>query len=352
MKIKAEQLARTLTHNLKSQPRPLIWLSGDEPLLLQESADQIRHHYREQGFIEREIFSVDKGFHWDEFLQASGNLSLFAARKILELRLASSKLEDAGKEALARYLEEPAPDLLILISSPRLEKATQNTKWFKRIEAAAVVVQIWPVDRDSLGAWLEQRLLREGIRADAEALALLTDKIEGNLLAAMQEIAKLKLLATPTDGAPITLDARTVMQVVADNSRYSTQQLVDAALAGDLARAQKILGGLKAEGVFPLAVLGAIVGELRRLLPMLEKKALGQGINAIIQSSHVFWSRKQVVGNALQRLHARQVWQFLEQARIVDQSVKGMHAGDSWEELSRLLTLLAGRETATTSLPA
>ena len=345
MKIKAEQLARTL----RNQPQPLVWLSGDEPLLLQESADQVRQHYREQGFIEREIFPVDKGFTWDEFLQASGNLSLFAERKIIELRLASSKLEEAGRDALARYLEAPDDNLLVLITSPRLEKATQNTKWFKRIESGAILVQIWPVNRDGLGAWLEQRLLREGIRADAEALALLSDRIEGNLLAAMQEIAKLKLLATAADDAPITLDARTVMQVVADNSRYSAQQLVDAALAGDLARAHKILAGLRAEGVFPLALLAPITGELRRLLPMLEKREQGQGVNAIMQSSGVFWNRKQVVGAALQRLQSKQVWALLEQARVVDQSVKGMHPGDSWEELSRLLIRLAGRETATTS---
>jgi len=344
MKIKPEQLARTL----KSQPRPVVWLSGDEPLLLQESADLLRQHYRHEGFLEREIFPVDKGFSWDEFLQASGNLSLFAERKIIELRLGSSRLDDAGKDALARYLDAPDDNLLVLVTSPRLEKATQNTKWFRRIEAGAIVVQIWPVNRDGLGAWLEQRLLREGIRADAEALALLTDKIEGNLLAAMQEIAKLRLLATSADGAAIALDARTVMQVVADNSRYSAQQLVDAALAGDLVRAHKILAGLKAEGVFPLAVLAAVTGELRRLLPMLEKKEQGQGVNAIMMTSGVFWNRKQVVGTALQRLRSAQVWALLEQARVVDQSVKGMHPGDSWEELSRLLIRLAGQETATT----
>lgn len=341
MKIKSEQLAR----QLRAGPQPLIWLSGDEPLLQQESADRVRSHYREQGFLEREILTVERGFDWANFLQAAGNLSLFAERKIIELRLASAKLDDAGKSALAQYLQEPNPDYLVLISSPRLEGGTLNTKWFKAIEQQSLLVQIWPVNRENLAAWLEQRLLREGIRPQAEALQLLEDRIEGNLLAAMQEIEKLKLLAG--DGTEIVLDLDTVTQVVADNARYNAFQAVDAALAGDAARAQRVLDRLRGEGVFPLAILAALITQLRSLLPMLEKIEQGQGVNAVMQSARVWFNRKQIVGRALGRLRSDDIWNLLRQARVIDQSIKGMSSANPWDELSLLMLQLAGQRPAT-----
>ena len=345
MKIKADQLSRQLKGDLPG----LIWLAGDEPLLLQECADNVRAVCRKQGFIEREIYSVERNFNWETFLQSTGSLSLFAERKLIELRMNSAKLDDAGKKALQQFLGEPSPDLLVLISSPKLEGATLNTKWFKAIESNNLLVQIWPVNRDGLASWLDQRLRKEGISADGESLQLLVDRVEGNLLAAMQEIEKLKLLAN-NDGGPIKLDANTVLQVVADNSRYTVYQVVDAALEGDIARAQKILHGLKAEGLFPLVVLGAITRELRSLMTMLEKKAAGQGVNAIIQSARVFWARKQLVANALQRMEVQEIWQMLEQARLIDQTIKGMRSGNSWDQLSLLLADMAGKPVLTIPL--
>lgn len=343
MKIKAEQLSR----NLKNNKLPVIWLSGDEPLLMQEAADATRLHYRDLGYTEREIFVVDKSFNWDHFLQVTGNLSLFSDNKIIELRLTSSRLDDNGKKAIHEYLDDPSPDYLVLVSSPKLEAATMNSKWFKRIESDAIVAQVWPINREGLGNWLAQRLLREGISADADALQLLSDKVEGNLLAAMQEIEKLKLLAKGDGGDSILLDAKTVMQVVADSSRYNAYQLVDATLLADLARAQKILHGLQAEGTFPLVILNAITRELRSLLPMLEKKRQGQGINAIMQTAHVWFNRKQAVGSALQRLSTDDIWKMLEHARVIDQSIKGMSLANTWDELSQLLIMLSGKHIAT-----
>jgi len=342
MKLKAEQLARTL----KSESFPIYWLAGDEPLLLQESADLVRHHYREQGFTEREIFNVERGFRWENFSQSAGNLSLFAERKIFELRLSSSKLDENGKQAIQEYLDELNPDFLLLITSPKLEAGVMNTKWFKAIAAKIALVQIWPINKDGLANWLSQRLLREGINADANALQILSDKIEGNLLAAMQEIEKLKLLANQADGVSLNLDAKTVMQVIADSSRYSPFNLVDAALSGDASRCQKVLAGLQEEGTFPLVVLGAITRELRLLLPMIEKREQGQGINAIMQTHHVWFNRKQAVGNALNRLHASDFWRLLDHSRKVDQAIKGMSSADPWDELSLLALDLSGQQTA------
>ncbi len=348
MKIKVEQLSRTL----KSNSLPLYWLSGDEPLLMQETADQIRAHFRKQGFEEREIFNVDRGFDWQLFHQSTGNLSLFSERKILDLRLGSSKLDDAGKSALQSFLDEASPDFVVLISSPRLEAATMKTKWFKALEAQSAVVQIWPVNKDGLPSWLEQRLVRAGIQAEPAALQLLIDRIEGNLLAAVQEIEKLKLLANNKDGTPIVLNAQTVMQVVADSSRYNAFQVVDAALLGDVVRVQKILQGLRSEDVFPLVILGAITRELRSLLPMIEKKESGQGVNAILQAHHVWFNRKQAVGAALSRLRSQEIWQMLDHARIIDQSIKGLTLANPWDELSLLLIRIAGKQIGDVQTPA
>jgi DNA polymerase-3 subunit delta len=234
----------------------------------------------------------------------------------------------------------------VLLSGPRLEAATLKTKWFKTLESGAVVVQIWPINKDGLPSWLEQRLLRAGIRAEPDALQLLIDRVEGNLLAAVQEIEKLKLLANSEDGGSIRLDARTVMQVVADSSRYTAFQLVDAALSGDTVRVEKILQGLRAEDVFPLVILGAITRELRSLLPMLEKKEAGQGVNAILQSHHVWFNRKQAVGAALNRLRSADIWAMLDHSRLIDQSIKGLSAANPWDELSLLLLRLAGTRVA------
>ena len=341
MKIKLEQLSRTLSiHNL-----PLYWLSGDEPLLMQEAADLIRSQYKENGYTEREILNVDKSFDWGQFFQSTGNLSLFAEKKIIELRLSTAKLEDAGKKAIQHYLSDLNPDYLILLSGPKLDAATLKTKWFSEIEKHGAFMQIWPINRDNLTPWLEQRLLREGIHADTEAIHLLVDKVEGNLLAAMQEIEKLKLLTSGASENTIRLDAKTVMQVVADSSRYNAYQLVDAALLGDVSRTQKMLAGLKNEGLFPLIILAAICRELRALLPMLEKKRDGQGVNAIIQSARVWYNRKQAVAAALARLDTDSIWTLLDHSRLIDQSIKGLSKADPWIELSLLLMHLSGANT-------
>ena len=316
---------------------------------MQEAADSIRQHFRKQGFDEREVFNIDKSFDWNSFHHATNNLSLFAEKKILELRFATAKLDDTAKKALHQYFEDPKSDFILLVSSPKLEAATLNTKWFKEIESRSALVQIWPVNREGLAAWLEQRLLQENIRADGTALQLLMDKVEGNLLAAMQEIEKLKLLAGKNTNESINLDANTVMQVVADSSRYSVYNLVDSTLSGELGRSQKILAGLRSEGLFPLVILNAFTREIRSLQPMVEKRQQGQGVNAIMQASRVWYNRKQPVGSALQRLTIDDIWQLLDHSKLIDQSIKGLSALNPWDEISRLMVKLGGKSIATTA---
>lgn len=348
MKIKLEQLARTL----KGGPHPAYWLTGDEPLLMQEAADLVRSHLRKQGYAEREVFTVDKSFNWEQFAHSTANMSLFASQKLLEVRFMSAKLDDAAKLAIQTFLDQANPDYVLLVTSPRIEAATLKAKWLRKIEAAGVFVQIWPIQRDNLRGWLEQRLLREGIQADTAAVTILMDKVEGNLLAAVQEIEKLKLLANVDKGKTVHLDANTVLQVVADSSRYNVYQVVDAALLGDAARAQKILQGLRSEDMFPLIILGAITRELRNLLPMLQQKEQGQVVSGIVQTAHVFFNRKQAVTNALHRLSSAMIWRMLQHAQLIDQSIKGMASANPWDELSSLLLTLSGVTIATTRAPA
>jgi DNA polymerase-3 subunit delta len=341
MKIKAQQLD---TH-LRRGAAALYWITGNDPLLMQESADSVRHYFGKQGYADRETMDIDKRFTWNSFSHSVSNLGLFSEKKLFDLRLSSAKLEEAGKSALQHYLTDPNPDYKILISSPKLESATLNAKWFKLIETAGVVVQIWPLKPNEFAGWLRRRLQAEGISADPDALALLADKVEGNLLAAKQEIEKLKLLSNP-DQQNITLDANTVMQVVADSSRYSVYNLVDSALLGDSVKSLKILGGLKNEGIFPLVILGAITRELRSLLPMLEKIEEGQTPNGVIQSARVWFNRKAAVGSALGRVKTPQIWDLLEHARLIDQSIKGLSLSNPWVELSLLILKLSGTKTA------
>ena len=343
MKIRANQLAGSL----RKQSSLLYWLAGDEILLLQEAADEVRKYWRDAGFAEREVYHAEQGFDWRDFLYALDSTSLFADRKLLELRLYGNKLDSAGREAIAGYIEKAADDFRLLISGPRLDSSTLSTKWFKQLEQDIVLVQIWPIDRSRLPAWLRQRLAAAGIAADDAALQVLTDRVEGNLLAARQEIEKLALLAGAKPGVEVQLTGNDVLRLVSDSSRYDVGKLADAALNGEIARAQRVLGGLRVEGVFPLLILAVLSRELRQLLDMLEKIGNGQDIGQAMSSSRVWQNRKPMVSRALNRLTADAVQHMLEQCKLIDHAVKGLRRANPWDELSQLTLRFSGYETAT-----
>ncbi|MEX2131878.1 MAG: DNA polymerase III subunit delta [Pseudohongiellaceae bacterium] len=338
MKLKSQELAR----HLKQNSLPIYWVAGDEPLLNQEAADQIRASCRQRGFLDREVFSVDRGFDWLKFTNSTGNLSLFAEHKLFDLRLSTATLDESGRQALQAYLESPNPDYVILVTSPRLESATQNTKWFKTLEAGMGLIQVWPLNVKEMPDWMAHRLLQQGIKATPEALQLLVDKIEGNLLAAVQEIEKLKLLANADDGGTIELDVKTVLQTVADSSRYSVFTLIDAALAGDAQRTLRVLQGLRNEDVAPLAIVGAVNNELGTLIGMSARIDNGEPAATVLQSSRILFHRKELVGRALRRLESPVLWEQFERLRVVDQAVKGISLLNPWDELGDLLLKLCG----------
>jgi DNA polymerase III subunit delta len=338
MKLKPEQLAS----HLRQGVLPLYWLAGDEPLLIQEAADQIRQRCRNLGFQDRESYLVDRIFDWNGFRLSISNLSLFSQQKLFELRLTTAKLDDAGKDALQEYIDSGNPDYVLLVSSPRLEAATLNTRWFKSLEKTAGFVQVWPLSDKQLHSWLQRRLVQHGITASPEALRLLIDKVEGNLLAALQEIEKLKLSAGNPKDQPIRLDANSVLESIADSSRYTIFQLIDAALQADSRRTLKIVQALRNEGTELPPMLGAISKELTGLLAMAEQVQAGQSADSAANAAYVNFTRKPAVVKCLQRLGPDQFWALLDHLRIIDLAIKGMSLADPWDELTRLFLHLAG----------
>ena len=334
MQVKPEQVVSQLNNKIP----PVIWVAGDETLLVQESCDEIRKFAREQGYSEREIYSAQGGFDWNILLEASNNLSLFAEKKLIDLRLSSAKLDDNAKKTLHAYLVNPSEDNLLLISSPKVEKAATNTKWFKQIEAHAYFVTIWPINSQQLAGWIRQRLKRHGLTADGQAIDILCQRTEGNLLATAQEIDKLSILADNKE-----LDPSTVARAVAHSARFNVFTLIDTALAGNTARALNILYHLKAESEDPLKILNFICREIRSLCKMAQQLDNGSSISNAMQSAGVWNNRMGPVSVALNKHSLMQLQAFLCDASLIDQSVKGLNKLNTWDELSRMVLSISSK---------
>ncbi len=335
MQLKAEQLLS----KLKSQLSPIIWVSGDEPLLVQESCDAVRSFVKSQGFTEREVYSTQNNFDWNILLQSGNSLSLFAEKKIIDLRLSSAKLDSDAKNTLHTFLENPSEDNLLLISSPKVEKAATNTKWFKKIEQQAYFVQIWPINNQQLPAWVKQRFQNNGLQANEQAIQILCQRTEGNLLATAQEIDKLSLLSDSSQ-----IDAQTVARGVADSSRFNVFSLIDTTLEANPARALSILHHLKAEGEDLLKILNFLCREIRSLCAMSQEIENGQAISSVLQSARVWSNRVRPVTAALNNHSLSELEKMLEHASLIDQSVKGLNKLNSWDELNQLILTLSSNK--------
>lgn len=333
MRLRPEQLAAHAAKPLL----PIYLVSGDEPLQLNEAVDALRGAARAQGYSEREVLQVEAGFDWGTLAAAGSNLSLFAERKIIELRLPSGKPGDAGAKALTAYAAEPSPDNLLLISCGKLEKQQQNSKWFKALEDAGAVVQVWPVEPRALPGWIRQRLQARGLQPTPEAAQLLAERVEGNMLAAAQEVEKLALLYG--SGA---LDVEQVRTAVADSARYDVFELADAALGGDGARCARIVEGLRGEGEEPVLILWALVREVRALALIAAGQAAGTPLETLFQQQRVWDKRKPLYQAALKRHNLRRWRTLLRRAARLDRVCKGAEPGNPWDELLQFSLLMAG----------
>ena len=333
MRLRPEQIQAHLGKSLA----PVYLVSGEEPFQLEQISTAIRRKSLELGHTDREVMYVERGFDWQQLSASADALSLFADKRLLELRMPSGKPGDAGSKALQRYCANPPVDTVLLIVAGKLEKAQQNTKWFKALEQIGVVVQVWPVEADKLPQWINERMRLRDMQPTPEALAMLADRVEGNLLAADQELEKLRLLS---GGG--TVDAEQVAAAVSDSARFDVFSLVDTALLGHAARAVRILYGLQGEGVEPVLVLWALGREIRSLSSMSRALQQGQAIGQVLAQYRVWDKRKRSVQAALQRYPLKRWQGLLWQVGEIERVIKGQAMGKPWDELLQLTLKVAG----------
>ena len=336
MQLKPEQIDA----HLRKQLAPIYFISGDEPLRVMEAADAIRASAREQGYDERDVLTVQGGFDWDSLMSEAGNLSLFSQRRVIDLRLPTGKPGADGSKALRAYADRPPDDTLLLVTAGKLDPAARKSKWVQALDKAGVVVFVWPLKGQEFNAWVAQRMRQRGLQPTADAVTLLSERVEGNLLACVQEIEKLYLLQGEGE-----VDAGAILALVADNARYDVFGLLDSALAGKAARCVRMLQGLQAEGLVPQIVIWALARELRQLTAMAGSLASGQPVQAVLSQYRVWPAeRKSLVAAALRRLSVTQCNALLQHCARVDRISKGQGAGSAWDELLQLTLKLAGNQ--------
>lgn len=332
-RLRADQLTSTLDKPLA----PVFLITGDEPLIVQESCDAVRQAASRQGFLERELYHTDGNFDWSELYNASSAMSLFADKKLIEIRVHNGKPGDAGSKAIVDYCANTNDDTLLLLVSPKIDSRSQSSKWFKAIEQAGVVVNVWPVGPAQLPRWIDGRLKQAGLNADSEAIDILCAKTEGNLLAAVQEVEKLKLLATNN-----FIDAQLMANAVMDSARYDTFGMVDKAIFGDSRGAAESLQGLRAEGTDALAILWALNRDIRTLTNIKERLQTGENFDLAARQNGVWDKRKPLFKQALQRLPLPQLFALLRKTALADRVAKGSVKGDVWDILLDITLGLAG----------
>ena len=322
---------------------PLYVIASDEHLLALESADKIRRTARAQGYSEREVLSAERSFKWGELLAASQSQSLFGDRKLIELRIPGGKPGKDGSQALQAYVSSLSPDNVTLITLPKLDWATQKAAWVTALQQAGVYIDIPMVERSQLPNWIATRLAAQQQSADRAGIDFIVERVEGNLLAAHQELQKLALLHPPGK-----LRFEAIHDAVLNVARYDVFKLNEAMLAGDTARLVRMLDGLKGEGEALPLVLWAVAEEIRTLLKLQTGLSQGQPLPVLLKQLRVWGPRERLAESALRRLPLALLQQALQEAAQIDRMVKGLrakaYAGDPWDALLQLgLKLAQGR---------
>lgn len=336
MAISAQQLDDHLAK--ASTLRPVYLIAGDEPLLLLETADALRRRARELGYSEREVLEVESGFDWNDLARAAASMSLFATRRIIELRLPTGKAGTEGAAAITEYCARVPNDVVLIIQAMQWSKA-HEVKWVQTVEQAGTFVQIKPIYREELSNWIAGRARSREVQLTADAVQLLSDRIEGNLLAASQEIEKLLLLAPGR-----RIDADALLELVADSARYNVFAMVEAAFAGDGARVRRVVAGLKAEGEQVAGLCGWLVTSLNVLLRLVAVPR--HQLDNQMKNERLFGSRQAAFKRAVAR-GDRAFWeQRLAEVAFVDRVSKGRAGGDAFLALERALLRMADQGAA------
>lgn len=335
--VDSEAIAPRLARGLA----PLYAIHGEEPLLAIEAADRVRARAREEGYTEREVLTAESGFDWSRLAAAGASLSLFASRRLVELRIPTGKPGPAGAQAIADYCAALPPDVVTLVEFPRLERAALSSRWVSALESAGVLVHARRVPREKLPAWLAGRLKAQGQQADRETLEFIAERVEGNLLAAWQELQKLALLFPPG-----RLDAGQVRAAVLDVARYEPAQAGEALLGGDPARLARVLDGLQGEGAPVPLMLWQIADDVRAACRVSDLLAEGHPPEQAVKEARVWGPRAAWVGAAAHRLTRARLDAALSRLAFIDRIAKGVERGNVWQELAALGLELAARPRA------
>jgi len=320
---------------------PIILVNGNEPLLIEEMLDQAREALKKVGFSERITYQLDAAFEWSNVTNVGMEMSLFSERRIIELRVPKS-LGVAGTKAISEYCQKPSEQDLLLVIMPSLDKRQRQAKWLKSIDACGWVVDCFEVSQQQFPNWVKKRLQTRSLRVENGVLELLVEYLEGNVLAAAQEIDKLKVLAK--DGA---VTHELVSASLADQARFDVYALTDVCLQGNLSRALRIKQRLQTEGIEPVIVVWALVKEVRVLAELSANLSAG-GNKGMLFKQHRIWSKREpLVNSALQRIDSEQWLQILENAAYLDQTVKGQRTsepGSVWHQIEKLCASICGVE--------
>ncbi|MES3013425.1 MAG: DNA polymerase III subunit delta [Pseudomonadota bacterium] len=347
MQLRADQLASHLQKGL----RPIYTVWGDEPLLAQEAGDAIRAAARASGCAERQVHTVSgQHFDWSGLLGASMAMSLFSARQLIEIRIPSGKPGKDGSEALQRYCSLLSDDVVTLVQLPKLDRTQQSSAWFTALDGAGVTLKVDPIDRKALPQWIAQRLAQQGQRVvggedGQRTLAFFADRIEGNLLAAHQEIQKLGLLYPAGE-----LGFEQIESAVLNVARYDVFKLGEAVLAGQVARALRMLDGLQAEGEAAVLVHWTLTEDIRALKRVKDAVAGGKPLPMALREGRVWGAKERLFERVVPMLTDHTVAHLLEAAQVCDGLVKGLKhpdwPQDPWDGLKRLVLMLVQHTSA------
>lgn len=315
----------------------MLLLHGDEPLLIEESCDAIRQAVVTRGFEERIRMTVEPGFDWNQIHEHSQSLSLFSSRKLLELRLPTGRPGDPGTRAITEFCDQLPADTALLVIAGRLEARVKQSRWVKAIDKCGAIIEHYAIGADRLPGWIRARLKSRGLNADNEAVQLLSHYLEGNLLAAAQEIDKLALLYP--DGR---LSADRVVSSISDHARFNVYSLVDACLSGNAPKALRMLDSLRGVGTEPVLVNWALTREIRVLSRLAAGLARGKPRAELFRAYNIWSRRNAIVTAALERLDMPRWWELLQAAGRADRIAKGQAAGDVWLALERICLTLGG----------
>ena len=329
MPARITDLPRLLAAN---ELKPVWLIAGAEHLLVMEAADQLRARTRELGFAEREIHDVDHRFDWNELAMSGAAMSLFSTLRVIELRMPTGKPGKDGSAAISAWCADPPPDTLLLITAQEWSKSHEGA-WYGAVDRVGVAMPVWPIKREEMPAWISSRMQSRGLKATHDAIGLLAERIEGNMLAAAQEIDKLALLV-----GDAVLDIDTLESSVADDARFDAFRLTDAAIGGDATRALRMVEGLRGEGAEAIPLLGWLLSQLRVLFRLANA---GANLNQAFKTERIWDAKQNLFKRALKGGDAAHWERCIIHLGRIDRIAKGRGDGDVWREVERLIMAIA-----------